>query len=368
MFRALAVLRVVLIANTVGLTVFRFDNFTHRGLGLTVVAVMVLWTAVAIWAYDDQRRRVPALLVADLAIAFGALVSTPLVKGDGFNATVPGFWIAGALMAWAIHWRWAGALVAATVLSATDLLIRPNITQTNYGHVFLLMIAGPIVGYMCGSLQRMAAERDRAERAAAIAEERARLARAVHDGVLQVLALTQRKAPELGGEGAELGRLAGEQEQALRSLIRQQDTLQTPESAVADLGGVLERLGNRKPPVVSVVTPGVAVDLPQPEVAEITAAVGACLDNVAVHVGEDARAWVLLEDLGDRIVVSVRDEGPGIPEGRLEAADADGRLGVSESIRGRIRDLGGTAELFSTPGTGTEWEFTIPRLPLGSSS
>jgi signal transduction histidine kinase len=59
-------------------------------------------------------------------------------------------------------------------------------------------------------------------------------------------------------------------------------------------------------------------------------------------------------------VVSVRDEGPGIPAGRLEAAQADGRLGVVDSIRGRVADLGGTAEL--TTGTyGTEWELTVPR-------
>jgi hypothetical protein len=36
-----------------------------------------------------------------------------------------------------------------------------------------------------------------------------------------------------------------------------------------------------------------------------------------------------------------------------------GRLGVRESIRGRIADLGGTAEL-STGSFGTEWEFVVP--------
>jgi len=59
-------------------------------------------------------------------------------------------------------------------------------------------------------------------------------------------------------------------------------------------------------------------------------------------------------------VVTVRDEGPGIPAGRLEEAEAAGRLGIKESICGRIRDLGGTAEL-STGSYGTEWEFTVPR-------
>ena len=62
-------------------------------------------------------------------------------------------------------------------------------------------------------------------RASVADAERARLARAVHDGVLQVLALIQRRGRELGGESAELGRMAGEQESALRALIRQQDSL-----------------------------------------------------------------------------------------------------------------------------------------------
>ena len=36
---------------------------------------------------------------------------------------------------------------------------------------------------------------------------------------------------------------------------------------------------------------------------------------------------MLLEELDDRWVVSVRDDGPGIPEGRLEESAAEGRLG-----------------------------------------
>jgi signal transduction histidine kinase len=88
--------------------------------------------------------------------------------------------------------------------------------------------------------------------------------------------------------------------------------------------------------------------------------VSACLDNVSVHVGDGASAWVLVEALDDRVVVSVRDEGPGIPDGRLEQAAAEGRLGVRESIRGRVADLGGTAEL-STGSFGTEWEIVVPR-------
>ncbi len=79
-----------------------------------------------------------------------------------------------------------------------------------------------------------------------------------------------------------------------------------------------------------------------------------------MHVGADAPSWVLLEAFPDRVELSVRDEGPGIAEGRLAEAEREGRLGVTESIRGRIADLGGTA-LLTTGSTGSEWEFSVPR-------
>jgi signal transduction histidine kinase len=322
---------------------------------------MIGWTAFATWAYADAGRRGMLLLGADLGVAVLLLLSSPVVKGEWFNASVPGFWVMGALLAWAVRFTWGG-LIAGVVLASVDLLVRDEITQSNYGNAFLLLIGGPIVGYVCGSLQDMAAERDRAQSAAAAAAERARLARAVHDGVLQVLALVQRRGAELGGDAAALGRLAGEQEVALRTLIRSQDAVRadTP-GGTTDLAGALSALGAR--PSVHVAVPPGTVPLPAVRAAEVLAVVEAALDNVARHVGEDAPAWVLLEADDDAVEISVRDEGPGIPEGRLEQAAADGRLGVDESIRGRVADLGGAATLTTVP-AGTEWELVIPRSPL----
>lgn len=356
LYAALSVVRVVVTVNLVVLTLWRRDNFDRPVATAVVVAAVVAWTAVALWAYSSADRRTPALLGVDLAVGLGALLSTPWLKGAEFNATLPGFWIMGVLLAWAVHWRWQGGLVAGALLSVVDLAIRPEITQANYGNVFLLMLGGPIVGYMCQSLQDMAAERDLAQQAAASAGERARLARAVHDGVLQVLALVQRRGAELGGEFADLSRLAGEQESSLRALIRQQDTLVT-DSADADLAVALEALGGQH---VTVVTPGMAVPLPAYVVSEVVAAARACLDNVAAHVGPQAPAWVMLDATDDRVAVSVRDEGPGIAADRLAVAESEGRLGVVQSVRGRLEDLGGTAEL-STGAWGTEWELIVPR-------
>jgi signal transduction histidine kinase len=360
LFRALAILRIIVTVNLVVLQAYRHGNYDHPTAGWVVTGALVVWTAVALWLYDQHSRRTPWLLVADLAIALGAIALTPVIKTPAFNATIPGFWVMGALLAWAIHWHWKGGLVAALLLAAFDLGLRDSIDQGNYGNVFLLVLGGAVVGYMCASLQEMAAQRDAAERARATAEERTRLARAVHDGVLQVLALVQRRGATERGEWARLGELAGAQERSLRSLIRQQDTVGERAAGVTDLSGALEELAAAHPGRVEVATPGTAVTLDASAATELLGAVSACLDNVLTHAGAAATAWVLLESTGGQVVVSVRDDGPGIPPGRLAEAEADGRLGVASSIRGRMAELGGTAVL-DTGSWGTEWELAAPR-------
>jgi signal transduction histidine kinase len=363
MYRWLAVLRFVLVVNTIGLNLRR-GEFSHPTGAAVILLGLVVWTVLISWVYHSYARRTTFWVVSDLVVALLAVAATALVKEPGYYATLPGFWVMAAMFAWSIHWRFYGGLVAALLLSLDDFTTRHYLDESVYGNLFLLLIGGPLVGLMVDSLLRSAARTAVAERAAAAATERTRLARVVHDGVLQALALVQRRGPDLGPEGAELGRLAGKQEQALRALIRQQDAVTTAvveEGAPAgssDLVAALSALERR--PGVSVAAPTDPVLLPPEVVTELVAAVAACLDNVAAHVASDAPAWVLLDASGDEVQVTVRDEGPGIADGRLDQAAVEGRLGVVASIRGRLTDLGGTAEV-STGGHGTVWELTLPR-------
>jgi signal transduction histidine kinase len=73
---------------------------------------------------------------------------------------------------------------------------------------------------------------------------------------------------------------------------------------------------------------------------------------------------VLVEDEPGDVTVSVRDDGCGIAAERLIEAEAQGRLGVAQSIKGRIGALGGTVAITAAPGQGTDVEMTVPRTPI----
>ncbi len=150
----------------------------------------------------------------------------------------------------------------------------------------------------------------------------------------------------------------------VQSRIKGSASAATPEASGARTCDVAAMLHRHTGPAVSVATPGSPVKLPAPAAEELVAAVAAALDNTARHA-DGASAYVLLEDTGDAVVVSVGDDGPGIPAGRLDEAAGSGRLGVAGSIVGRLAALDGTAELVTSPSTGTEWELRVPRRAVG---
>lgn len=349
MFRALAWLRLVVLLNAVGLYAFRQVGYDRPLLGWVVMGALAAWTAYVVWACHREHTRRTWVFVVDLLVALSAMGLSQWIKGDDFRATLPGFWISGVLLAWAIRWRLRGGIAAGTALVTCDLLIRTHLTQTTYANIFLLLLGGATVGFLSELMQRLALERDEAVLSAASAAERQRLARVVHDGVLQVLALVQR-------EGGELASLAGRVEARLRALVQNGEP-PPPVTGTADLAPLLAALTTEH---VHVSTPGTPVLMAPARADELLAVVEACLSNVRHHVGREAPAWVLLEEVGDDVVVSVRDNGPGIAPGRLQQASDQGRLGVAQSIRGRIDDLDGRAVL-STSAAGTEWEFVVPR-------
>ena len=87
--------------------------------------------------------------------------------------------------------------------------------------MLLVWVASIAIGYVVEVARASERTLARALEIEAATRERERLARDIHDSVLQVLAMVQRRGTALGGEAAELGRMAGEQEVALRTLVSQ---------------------------------------------------------------------------------------------------------------------------------------------------
>jgi signal transduction histidine kinase len=361
LWRALVVFRLAALGYASLLAAGNFRHYAHPAAAWVVIGVMAAWTAVTTYAYTRPRWRGWPLLVADLVITAGCLLVSPWILGDSGHrqgiATLPVSWIAGPVLAWAVSGGRRRGAIAALLLGGCDLAARGRVTQSTLDGTVLLLLAGIAVGHVARLAVDAQERLQRAVEVEAANRERDRLARVIHDSVLQVLALVQRRGAELGGEAAELGRLAGEQETHLRVLVSATGTTSGSTDPV-DLRPLLTRLAGAR---VSLATPAHPVPLPSKLAEELAAAVGAALANVTDHCGPDARAWVLVEDDGDAVIVSVRDEGPGFPAGRLDQAAADGRLGVAQSIRGRMRELGGAVAITSTPGQGTEVELRIPR-------
>lgn len=364
LWRALPVARLVLLGYAVAVNAVHADDYQRPGVAWTVLAVLTIWTLSAPWIYTSRTRR-PLLIGVEFGLALGALLLTPVAQGSNLGTdvpSVPSFWLAAPVLAAAVQWEWRGGLAAGLCAGLADVAVdagaNPDyeVGQATTANVFLLVVTGLVVGYAAGLLRLNAQARAEAVAARAAVAERERLARAVHDGVLQALAWVQRRGAELGGEAAELAAVAGEQEVALRGLIGGGAGARLP-GDVADVSAMLNLCASSQ---VSVATPGSAVPLPAHAATEVVAAVRAALDNTARHAGR-ARAYVLLEDEGSEVVVSVGDDGPGIAEGRLDEAAGAGRMGVAHSIRSRLTALGGTATLRTGPGRGTEWELRVPR-------
>ncbi|HSF26651.1 MAG TPA: ATP-binding protein, partial [Actinomycetes bacterium] len=81
------------------------------------------------------------------------------------------------------------------------------------------------------------------------------------------------------------------------------------------------------------------------------------LVNAAKYAGAAGPISVYGEVEDGQVTVFVRDRGPGFA---LEAVPAD-RMGVRESILGRMSRNGGRAVVRSEPGAGTEIELDMPR-------
>ncbi len=222
----------------------------------------------------------------------------------------------------------------------------------------IALLAGPWLVRMSQDLTEERTMRIRAQ-------ERAEVAAHVHDSVLHTLTLIQRRADD----PAEVRRLARAQERELRTwLYRPEGTGKDEDDEPATLADAVRKAAAEVEDKHGVPLEVVVVgDCPLDEklAAQMQAAREAMV-NAAKYGGGEASGGgglgggavqVYAEVEGLTVFVSVRDRGPGFD---LGAVPAD-RMGVRESIIGRMQRNGGTARVRSVPGEGTEVELEMQR-------
>ncbi|MFH8614286.1 PspC domain-containing protein [Streptomyces sp. NPDC017979] len=188
------------------------------------------------------------------------------------------------------------------------------------------------------------------------AQERAEVAAHVHDSVLHTLTLIQRRAEDPG----EVRRLARAQERELRNWLYKpegtgKEEAEEPETLAEAVKRAAAEVEDKHGVPLEVVVVG---DCPlDDKLSACMQAAREAMVNAAKYGGEGGAVQVFAEVEGRTVFVSVRDRGPGFD---LDSVPDD-RMGVRESIIGRMQRNGGTARLTSAPGEGTEVELSMER-------
>ncbi len=382
------------------LSLFRWATLTVAWVGLAlsrqhlirpVMAVVLLAVASVVTAFlhvtgrsRPERLSAPRVLVAEIAVAVVVLI------GDGFvylperTQSLPWAWPAACIAAVGIARGGRIALAVAALVGGASLFAEvflldrfdvPGDLPTAISKVGLWMLVGGLAGPLTDRLRR-------AEQLISVARAREEVARQLHDGVLQTLAVVQRRSGD-----RELASLAREQETELR-LFLSDDRLTAvgrgrdgDRESVGDSesGGMGNRSGGPLEPVLRevaaqaerryghdstfAVTVLVAPDCPELSSELLDAAggaVGEALTNAAKHGGAE-RVTIFAEPTDGvddaasggagsaSVFVSVKDNGSGFEVDRVTEG-----IGLSRSIKGRVNDVGGTVEVRGGLGRGTE--------------
>ena len=302
---------------------------TSSGVLATEVGVGAALIAATGWVYglDHVNGRGPSL---GTGWPTAGIIAVGVVRGPWWGGA------AGALIGLS---RGVGALA-----SGADALDRALVVSV-VSYTVISTLNGVVAGVVMNFVRRR-------EHEVALVRAREEVARTLHDGVLQTLAVVQSRASDPA-----LARLARDQESELREYL-----YGDPE-ALADgnpgLDAVLRAAARRFERtyggVVSVIVADDLELLPANTIDAIGGAVTEALANAGKH-GAAGRVTVYAEP-GDgcALFCSVHDNGAGfdtetVPEGR----------GLTDSIRARVADVGGRVEIRSRVGQGTEVLLWLP--------
>jgi signal transduction histidine kinase len=243
---------------------------------------------------------------------------------------------------------------------------RPNFTRDDLE--FLLVVVGQAAASLeAARLQEKAEE-------VAVLEERARIARDLHDGFIQSLAgidlrveacrvMCERDPSRISTELADLQQVVDRGYRDVRAYLK---VLRGASRRSRDLEAVLDRIAAefsmRDRLQVRLTLPPADPGWSEATTHEIGQIVREALQNAVRH-GQATKAVVKLRAYDSHCTLFIRDNGRGFPNGSGRGLRADGSVppsAVPWSIRERAAALGAALRVRSRPGNGAEIVLRVP--------
>jgi signal transduction histidine kinase len=329
--------------------------------GFVLLAAAVGLTAYLSWLFNQDPDRLlrPWPIYAEIGVGTIMLLADTWIFGFAdHRQTVPSVWVVGAVGSVAIAGGRRAAVTTGLGMGLAQyvgLLPFADSFQSSFtglATMVLLGVSGWVLGYLLRRLRQ-------AERSISAYRAREEVARTLHDGVLQTLAVIQRRSHD-----QELVALARTQEAELRHYLF--GGLESGEEAggldlATALRGAARRAENRYQLKLALVLDPELPRINGEAVDRLAAAVGEALNNAVKH-GEASAATIYAEPCYDdspapahgergraQVFVSVKDNGRGFEPGEIVEGE-----GLRRSIRGRLTEVGGRVEIDGRPGRGTE--------------
>ncbi|MCP4960392.1 MAG: hypothetical protein GY925_14135 [Actinomycetia bacterium] len=323
------------------------ERFWLGVLALGVAGAVTV--AATLTANPSLTRSVrSSLAVVEVVVAAGLLLGEDLVYEAGRQQSLAWAWPAAGVIAVAVALGTAWSVGSAVTLAVCSFIGESLLRGENDWSVSAASKAALLV---LAALSASAVVRvlRRAEVEISTARAREEMGRVLHDGVLQTLAVIQRRSTD-----DDLRGLARDQERDLRAFIADGPTTVTTNLSAA-LRSTVDTVSRRHGIDVSVAIADDLPDRPSEVVEAIIGAIGEALTNAAKHSGAD-RISVFAEPEDDKVYFSVSDNGCGFDPALASKA---GR-GVASSIVQRVEGAGGRVSMISSPGSGSEVELWIP--------
>lgn len=317
---------------------------------LLVGAAMAVTVALSVALWRDPARMVrPAEALGEVAVGATLSLADGAVWDADHSQSLGSAWpLAGVLSAGIVGGAGLG-MVAGAVIGLARLGAQLVDSSVDWGEDELVSAASTLVLYLlAGGITGYAATRLRkADRRLSLAQAREEVAVDLHDGVLQTLAVVQRRSDD-----PELVRLARDQERRLRDYLFGATDRRGLEAALREEAAVFEQVHHVR---TSVVLGGELPALADGAGEALLGAVQEALANVGKHAGA-ASVTIYAEPADDSgVFCTVKDDGRG-----FDPATVTEGVGLGRSIRDRVERVGGTASWHSSPEGGTEVRLAVP--------